>query len=141
MLSQECVSEFRNVWLPHMTDRGIDRLIDLLEKDSPLLIHGSFAKAIPQGCLATHVAWNHPITEHLTMEAGICWLNKVAGLNPATSLVIREWDKAARCDITLRQELLFEMKEHRRQRREAHETNFVDQCNSRDEQTFDLIAM
>jgi hypothetical protein len=123
MLSNECLNEFRNVWLPHMTSEGIDRLIDLLEKDSPLLIHGSFARAVPQGCLATHVAWNHPVTEHLTMEAGICWLNKVAGLNPATSLVIREWDKAARCDITLRQELLFEMKEFRRERQRRVQPN------------------
>lgn len=113
MLSQECLNEFRNVWLPNMTPQGIDRLIDLLEKDSPLLIHGSFARAVPQGCLATHIAWHHPVTAHLTMEAGVCWLNKVAGLNPATSLVIREWDRAARCDIALRQELLFEMKEYR----------------------------
>ena len=36
MLSNECLNEFRNVWLPNMTDRGLDRLIDLLEKDSPL---------------------------------------------------------------------------------------------------------
>jgi len=113
MLSNECLKEFRNVWLPNITPRGLDRLIELLEQDSPLLIHGSFARAIPQGCLATQIAWHHPFTAHLTMEAGVCWLNKVAGLNPATSLVIREWDKAARCDIELRQELLFEMKEFR----------------------------
>src|SRR5437763_10800631 len=116
MLSPTCRQELQSAWLPHITDRGLDRLIELLEKDSPLLIHGSFARAVPQGCLATHIAWNHPRTEHLTMDAGICWLNRVAGLNPATSQLIRAWDKAASCNFELRQDLLAELKEQRRQR-------------------------
>src|SRR5262245_42080069 len=88
MLSQECVREFCTSWLPNMTDPGLDRLIDLLEKGSPLLIHGSFTRALPMGCLATHVAWNHPRTAHFTLDAGINWLHRVAGLNPAVSHVI-----------------------------------------------------
>ena len=47
MLSQECVRELRTSWLPNISDAGLDRLIDLLEKDSPLLIHGSFSRAFP----------------------------------------------------------------------------------------------
>ena len=58
------------------------------------------------GCLATHVGWNHPQTDHLTMDAGICWLNQVAGLNPATSHVIREWDRACSAGFETRAELL-----------------------------------
>ncbi len=92
MLSQNCVQELRSSWLPNITDAGLDRLIDLLEKGSPLLIHGCFTRAVPMGCLATQVAWNHPRTAHLTFDAGINWLHRVAGLNPATSHVIREWD-------------------------------------------------
>src|SRR5581483_5933409 len=92
MLSQECLLELRSSWLPNMSDAGLDRLIDLLEKGSPLLIHGCFTKSVPMGCLATHVAWNHPRTAHLTIDAGINWLHRVAKLNPATSYVIREWD-------------------------------------------------
>ena len=40
------------------------------------------------GCLATHAAWHHPETAHLTQDAGINWLHCVAHLNPATSHVI-----------------------------------------------------
>src|SRR5712691_5323564 len=92
MLPGCCVRELQTAWFPNMTDAGLDRLIELLEKGSPLLIHGCFAKAATMGCLATHIAWHHPKTEHLNIEAGIAWLTCVAGLNPATSSVIREWD-------------------------------------------------
>src|SRR5277367_3130622 len=98
MLSNECLRELRTNWLPNMTDAGVERLVDLLEKGSPLLIHGSFSRAFPMGCLATHVAWNHPATAHLTLDAGICWLSHVAGLNPASSRLIREWDQAMECN-------------------------------------------
>src|SRR5712671_6411086 len=111
MLSQECVRELRSAWLPNVTDAGLDHLIDLLEKGSPLLIHGSFTRAVPMGCLATQVAWNHPRTEHLTLDAGITWLNRVAGLNPATSHVIREWDACGAADYEVRADLLAEFKQ------------------------------
>src|SRR5436309_3003948 len=85
MLSTECLNELRSSWLPHVTDPGLDRLTELLQKGSPLLVHGCFTKAVPMGCLATHIGWSHPRTCHLTLEAGISWLSRVAGLNPATS--------------------------------------------------------
>ena len=113
MLSQECVRELRKNWLPNITDRGLDRLIDLLEKDSPLLIHGSFSRAFPMGCLATHIGWHHPSTESMILDAGICWLNRVAGLNPASSHVIREWDEAIGVSWEIRAELLTELKDQR----------------------------
>ena len=116
MLTNECLHELRTSWLPNITDQGLDRLIDLLEKGSPLLIHGSFTRALPMGCLATHIAWNHPATAHLTMDAGICWLHQVADLNPATSLVIREWDRCGALDYEIRSWLLVELKEQRRSR-------------------------
>src|SRR4051812_2775826 len=93
MLAVDILVELRTAWLPNMTDAGLDHLIDLLEKGSPLLIHGCFTRAVPMGCLATQVAWNHPRTAHLTLDAGIPWLHRVAGLNPATSAVLREWDR------------------------------------------------
>ncbi len=99
MLSQECLNELKTSWLPNVTDVGLDRIIDLLDKGSPLLIHGSFTRAVPMGCLATQIAWNHPKTAKMTLDAGICWLNHVAGLNPATSHVIREWDRCAEYDF------------------------------------------
>src|ERR671935_1723684 len=80
MLSQECVRELRSSWLPNITEAGLDRLLELLEKGSPFLIHGCFTRAVPMGCLATHIAWNHPRTAHLTLDAGISWLHRVAGL-------------------------------------------------------------
>ena len=116
MLSSEVLQELHTNWLPNMTDAGLDRLIELLEKDSPLLIHGSFTRAVPMGCLATHVAWHHPATAHLTMEAGICWLHRVARLNPATSQVIRAWDRGGNSDYAQRAELLAELKGHRKAR-------------------------
>ncbi len=119
MLSQECLHELHTYWLPNMSDKGLDRLIDLLEKSSPLLIHGSFTRAVPMGCLATHVAWNHPRTAHLTLDAGVCWLSNIARLNPATSLVIREWDRASHADFEYRADLLEVLKQSRLERQES----------------------
>ena len=110
MLSHECLHELRSAWLPNITDHGLNHLVGLLEKASPLLIHGSFTRAVPQGCLATHIAWNHPCTTHLTQEAGITWLHHVAGLNPATSHVIREWDMCGGNDFEFRAELLSQLR-------------------------------
>jgi hypothetical protein len=118
MLSPDCVRELRTSWLPNMTDAGLDRLIDLMEKGSPLLVHGCFTRTVPMGCLASHVAWNHPETAHLTVDAGINWLHRVAGLNPATSYVIREWDSRGGDNWELRADFLAELKEHRRTRRQ-----------------------
>jgi hypothetical protein len=128
MLSQECVRELQTSWLPNITDAGLDRLIDLLEKGSPLLVHGCFTKATPMGCLATQAAWHHPRTAHLTADAGITWLHHVAGLNPATSLVIRAWDVRGMNDWSVRCELLAHFKEARDARRQkAPATNRVGQ--------------
>jgi hypothetical protein len=107
----------RAAWLPNITDSGLDRLIELLEKGSPLLIHGCFTRAVPMGCLATHAAWNHPRTAHLTVDAGISWLHRVAGLNPATSFVIREWDAHGSQDWETRSGLLEVFREERQRRR------------------------
>lgn len=113
MLSRESVCELRALWLPNITDSGLDRLIELLEQGSPLLVHGCFTRALPMGCLATHAAWHHPRTEHLTVDAGITWLHSVAGLNPATSSVIRDWDLAGQQGLDVRFELLQLFKEER----------------------------
>jgi hypothetical protein len=100
------VTEFREAWLPHVTNEGLDRVIELLEKASPLLIHGSFTRAVPMGCLASHIAWNHPRTCQFDHEAGVLWLTRVARLNPATSAVILAWDRYGAGDFALRTELL-----------------------------------
>lgn len=114
------ILEFRSAWLPHVTDAGLARLTDLLRSVSPMLIHGAFSKAAPMGCLASHIAWNHPATDHLDEDAGIRWLTKVAKLNPATSRVVLAWDEAGRNDWALRHELLaacWDEAERRRSRR------------------------
>ena len=121
MLTKECIFELKTEWLPNVTDSGLDSIVDLLENNSPLLIHGSFTRAIPMGCLATHIAWHHPKTENLTLDAGICWLNGVARLNPATSRVIREWDDCASYDFEVRQELLQLFRAERESRRNLDE--------------------
>lgn len=106
MSVEHTLAEFRSAWLPHVTDPGLARLSDLLAASSPLLIHGAFSKACAMGCLATHIAWHHPLTAELNDEAGVCWLTRVAGLNPATSLVILAWDRGGSADWALRTELL-----------------------------------
>lgn len=118
MLSANCLHELHTAWLPNLTGAGLDRLIELLEKGSPLLIHGSFTRAVPMGCLATHAAWHHPRTCHLTAEAGVIWLHRVAGLNPATSHVIREWDRHGASCWEMRAELLALLKAERQARRD-----------------------
>lgn len=106
MSTDEPLAEFRAAWLPHITDAGLNRIIELLEKASPLLIHGTFSRVPPMGCLATHVGWNHPQTCRLDHEAGIMWLSRVAKLNPATSAVILAWDRFGTGDYALRSALL-----------------------------------
>ena len=116
MPARDPIAEFRADWLPHVTDAGLDRIIELLAKASPLLIHGAFTKAVPMGCLASHVAWNHPDTARLDHEAGAVWLTKVAGLNPATSAVVLAWDQSGLGDYELRSGLLaacVEERDHR----------------------------
>jgi len=106
MLSAKSLLEFETQWLPHVTESGLNRLIGLLESCSPLLIHGAFTKACAMGCLATHIAWHHPATKNNHDEAGVLWLTRVAGLNPATSLVILDWDRVGANDWHLRSRLL-----------------------------------
>jgi hypothetical protein len=119
MLTHECAAELRSSWLPNLTDAGLSRLIDLLDKQSPMLIQGCFTRAVPMGCLASHAAWNHPATEHLLLDAGINWLHRVAHLNPATSVVIREWDSRAQRNFEFRADLLEAFRDESRRRREA----------------------
>ena len=122
MLSRESLEELRSAWLPNITDQGLDRLVDMLHKGSPLLISGCFTKAIPMGCLASHIAWNHPETAEHTIDAGITWLHRVAGLNPATSRVLREWDlRGGGADLGLRQALLSEMRREQAARQQVSE--------------------
>jgi len=106
MPSLNALVEFRTRWLPHATDAGLTRLVELLETGSPLLIHGAFTRALPMGCLASHLGWHHPATEHLNADAGVRWLTKVTGLNPATSAVILAWDRDGVHDRDLRAALL-----------------------------------
>jgi len=105
MLTGEFVRELRTSWLPNVSDAGLDRVIELLEKDSPLLVHGRFTGAVPMGCLASHIGWHHPAVSHRTSDAGILWLTRIAHLNPATSHVVRSWDCLGPHDWTFRNEL------------------------------------
>lgn len=116
MFSNDSVRELQTSWIPNLTDAALHRLIELLETDSPLLIHGSFTRSVPMGCLATHAAWHHPRTCHLTIDAGINWLHRVAGLNPATSNVIRDWDCSCTQDFETRNQVLQLLAAERRRR-------------------------
>ncbi len=106
MPSPAPIIEFQTQWLPHVTNSGLMRLAELLSKASPLLVHGTFSRALPMGCLASHIAWHHPKTCKLDSEAGVIWLSKVAGLNPATSTLILEWDESGLANYGLRMQLL-----------------------------------
>ena len=121
MLTNECLHELRSAWLPHITDTGLNRLIELLAEGSPFLTHGCFTRDMPIGCLATHAAWHHPATAHLTQDAGIVWLHRIAGLNPATSHLLRAWDRHGVRDLDLCADLqvLFEQERNERRQVEA----------------------
>jgi hypothetical protein len=69
------------------------------------------------GCLATHIAWHHPQTCQLTQDAGVTWLHRVAGLNPATSHVLRAWDRQGVRDLELCADLLSLFRRERKERR------------------------
>ncbi len=125
MLTPQALRELHTAWFPNVTDIGLARLIGLLEQGSPLLIHGCFTRSIPMGCLATHAAWHHPQTAHLSQEAGIVWLTRIAGLNPATSFVIREWDERGPKDWRLREELLAELRAERDRRAQVVDSPLV----------------
>ncbi len=120
MLSRDCIHELHSMWLPNITDAGLDRLIELLETASPLLIHGCFTRSLPMGCLATHAAWHHPRTTHLNHDAGIRWLHTVAGLNPATLRVIHDWDRCGAHNCETRAAFLAEFRAERRRRHEQN---------------------
>ena len=108
-LPDSVVAAVRDGRVPSRTERAsivAPATADLLAKASPLLIHGAFTRAMPMGCLASHVAWNHPLTCKLQQEAGAVWLTKVAGLNPATSAVILAWDRDGHANFDLRTQLL-----------------------------------
>lgn len=115
------VAEFHTRWLPHVTDDGLSRVIGLLDSASPLLIHGAFTHACAMGCLATHIGWHHPATRGLNDEAGVCWLTRVAKLNPATSDVILAWDRHGQNDWSLRAELLAACRAEQARRTDAAE--------------------
>ena len=123
MSTAEPLAEFRAAWLPHITDDGLSRIVELLEKASPLLIHGTFTRVPPMGCLASHVAWNHPRTCRYDHEAGVVWLSKVAGLNPATSAVILAWDRHGAGDFALRTALLEACRDEQAARTNTHATS------------------
>jgi hypothetical protein len=132
MPTHDPVTEFRTAWLPHITDAGLARVIELLEKASPLLIHGAFTRTMPMGCLASHIAWNHPRTCQFQHDAGVMWLSHVAELNPATSAVILAWDRHGAGDFNLRSELLAACLEE--QARRATATGGTQGAESRREQ-------
>jgi hypothetical protein len=90
----EARRELTEHWLPNLTDRGLARLADLLDRGDPMLIRRNWATARAMGCLATHAGWNHEETEHLGDSAGPVWLSRVAGVPVCRSHVVREWDAA-----------------------------------------------
>jgi hypothetical protein len=122
MPSSNTLAEFRDAWLPNVTDAGLARVVELLEKASPLLIRGAFTRAVPMGCLASHIAWQHPATAHLQADAGVAWLTRVARLNPATSAVILEWDRLGLGDWELREDLLAACRAEQARRADGYES-------------------
>ena len=105
MLSSRVVEELRRSWLPNMTDSGLMRVIELLEKGSPILIQGDWCHGPVMGCLASHAAWHHPMTMRLGADAGGVWLAFIVGIDPRESQVLQSWDCSAPHDWQTRAEL------------------------------------
>ena len=122
MLPADFVTELRTAWLPNVSDAGLERVIDLLEKGSPLLLSGRFTGAAAMGCLATHIGWHDAAVGHRTDDAGILWLTRVARLNPATSHVIREWDRRGPQEWSFRGEVLTLLRDEQTSRANRHST-------------------
>ena len=119
MPATDPLTEFRTAWLPNVSDSGLSRLVGLLESGSPMLIRGAFTRAVPMGCLASHIGWNHPGTRHVAdEEAGILWLTRVARLNPATSAVVLAWDREGPLDRDLLAGLLSACRDEQARRSE-----------------------
>lgn len=118
MLSEECRRELHENWFPNLTDSGLERLIELLRTDSPYLLRGDWTSHLVVGCLATHVGWHHPVTTRFGIEAGGIWLSQVAGVDPAHSHVLREWDHyvGTANDRSLKSDFLAEFREEKRRR-------------------------
>lgn len=128
MSTATAIHEFRSRWIPSATTDGLNRLAELLADASPLLIHGSFSRCASQGCLATHLAWHHPMTAGLQADAGIAWLTRVARLNPATSAVVLSWDRNGVFDWQLREELLAECRQELHRRQESAVEELIVPC-------------
>jgi len=105
MLSSAVIEELRRSWLPNMTDGGLTRVIELLEKGSPILIQGDWCHGPVMGCLASHAAWHHPMTMRLGADAGGVWLAFIVGIDPRESQVLQSWDCSAPHDWQTRAEL------------------------------------
>lgn len=130
----DALVEFRDTWLPHATTGGILRLMELLQKESPFLIHGQFTKAPPVGCLASHIAWWHPETTQMEEDAGIVWLTRIAGLNPATSKMLVRWDDGGAMDRNFRREILDACRD------EIHQRSLAESKSAPDESDPSLVA-
>ena len=118
MLSTKAANEFRDSWLPNASVQGLEHLLKLLDQQSPLLIRDKWTGPLwpnaataefSQGCLATQIAWLHPMTEHLYGDAGFRWLTEVAGIPAESSDLMHAWDKGSHVNAELayliRQEL------------------------------------
>jgi hypothetical protein len=129
MPATDPLTEFRTAWLPNVSDSGLSRLVELLESGSPMLIRGAFTRAVPMGCLASHIAWNHPETRDLgDAEAGVLWLTRVAKLNPATSAVILAWDREGVLDRDLLAGLLRACRDEQARRAAGHAGECLAAC-------------
>ncbi len=121
MFSPEFVVEFRSLWLPQMSTSGLRKLIQLLQENSPGLVHGAFTDYQGGGCLATHAGWNHPATAGSGPSAGTEWLLLLKNAG-SLSRVICEWDMVRPYDTRYpecRQHLLALLREELAARKQA----------------------
>ena len=107
MTHPEILREFRTAWLPNVSDNGLGRLIELLESGSPLLIRGAFTKACAMGCLASHIAWNHPATEHLSDDAGVRWLTKATATATSSCPCVSDSPRISKGRAALKAKLIY----------------------------------
>ena len=124
MLSQEALDEFRDRWLPNMTDDGLSHLLGLLDEQSRLLVRNAWARNSGSatdafGCLATQVARHDSRIGQMHGDEGFRWLKEVVGIDVTYNIshVIYEWDKNSRVEA----ELAYLLREEK-QRREAGKT-------------------
>jgi len=117
MLPQDCLANLNHAGCRTSPMPGSIASSNCWKKEVRFLIHGSFSRAMPIGCLATHIAWHHPATEQTTLSRRA--MAQPRGRAQSGQLTGHSrMGSGQECNWEVRQDLLGVFKEHREVRRQ-----------------------